>query len=262
MQEYISDIILIILMISLDFCPVCNSSSIGQYQSAGTAPHIKHEIMPKGFVRAAVLSRYSECHNCNLIFQNPRLSDSELKKYSSLGYYRQQLNLTEKQIDDDEEQRAKVDAQIIKKNIGEVSSHLDVGGSRGYFLDAIGAKNKVIVEPNIKYPKVRGLKVYPELNKVPAQKFDLVTMVHVLEHVPKPLEYLKYITSFVDKDGYLVIEVPTWESPGGPLRLAHLYYFEPDVLKLMCKQIGLSVEYTEFTPHLVLICKKKDLRFN
>lgn len=242
-------------MITLKVCPNCDSDQIAPYFQIGTAPLLTSEIVPGVKVEVAVITHYSLCQNCRLIFQNPRMSDKELNKYYSKGYYRKQLNLTDKQIDEDEAYRTKVDLVIIKKFIGDVKSHLDLGGSRGYLLEAVGADQKVVVEPNVSYPKVNGVKVYPEMNKVTRKSFDLVTAIHVLEHVPKPLDYLKRMTKYVGKNGYLVVEVPTWKSPGGPLRLAHLSHFEPSVLRHMCLQVGLNIVHEEFTPHFLLICQ-------
>lgn len=241
-------------MITLNSCPICDSYRITQYNQAGTAPHVIHEIMPGVKVDAAIITRYCVCQDCNLIFQNPRLSDLELDEFYSQGYYRRTLNMTDKQMDDDEVYRAKIDAEIIKQYVGKLTSHLDIGCSRGYLLDAIGAAVRVGVESNVGYVSVKGVAVYPEINLVPQKSFDLVTAIHVLEHVPSPLDYLQSMAKFVSKSGHLVIEVPTWKSPGGPLRLAHLYHFEPDVLKLMCAQARLGVIHVQFTPHLMLIC--------
>lgn len=225
------------------------------YHQVGFAPQIKHEIMPEVLVDAAIISRYFACQNCHVIFQNPRMSDEELDKFYNEDYYRRTLNLTDDQISQDEVHRAEVDTEIIKRLIGKVSSHLDIGSSRGYLLDKVGASLKVGVEPNIEDTRVKGIEVYPKMGKVPQKSFDLVTAIHTLEHVPDPINYLRDMVKLLDKNGYLVIEVPTWKSPGGPLRLAHLFHFEPDVLRLLCKEVGLQVVHTEFTPHLLLICK-------
>lgn len=243
-------------MITLKSCPVCDSYQITPFQQAGFAPYVTHEIMPGVNVEAAIVSRYSTCQNCHVIFQNPRLSDKELVKFYSGGTYRRTLNLTNEEIDKDEAHRANVDVEIIKKYIGFVKSHLDIGCGSGHLLRGVGAKTKVGVETDEARVEVKDLKLYPEIDSVSQKSFDLVTAIHVLEHVSKPLNFLKKMAKFVGKDGYLIIEVPTWKSPGGPLRLAHLYHFEPDVLRFMCKQVGLRVEYTEFTPHLMLICQR------
>jgi len=241
-------------MIAINSCPVCDSNRIIPFRQ-GFAPHVNYEVMPGVQVRAAIITCYSVCQNCNVIFQNPRFSDSELKIFYSGDYYRKTINLTEEEMGRDEQYRAKADAEIIKQHVGKVIAHLDIGGSRGYLLGAVGADVRVNVEPNTSYSGVKGIEVYPEIKKVPRKTFDLVTAIHVLEHVPDPMDYLKEMIKLVDKNGHLVIEVPTWKSPGGPLRLAHLYHFEPDVLRWMCREVGLNVLETKFTPHLLLICK-------
>ncbi len=184
------------------------------------------------------------------------MTDSELDKFYSEGHYRRTLNLTDEVLDKDEEYRAKTDAEIIRKNVSKVTSHLDVGCGRGYLLNKVGAKIKVGVEPDADRLKYKSIMLYSKVSDVPQEPFDLVTATHVLEHEPDPLNFLKAMVRLINKDGNIIIEVPTWKSPGGPLRLAHLYHFEPDVLRLMCKEVGLEVEHTEFTPHLVLICKR------
>ncbi len=242
-------------MITLKSCPNCNTLIIPEYQIVNGGS-VATEIMPGVKVNAVITVRYCICQNCRIIFQNPRLTDKELDRFYSQNYYRKSINLTSKEIDKDELNRAEFDAEIIKKHVGKVKSHLDIGGSRGYLLNKIGAQDKVIVEPNVKYPKVKDLKFYKDINNVPTQLFDLVTVIHTLEHVSRPFDYLKKMFKLLKKGGYLVVEVPTWKSPGGPLRLSHLYHFDPSVLRHMCIELGLKIEHEEFTPHLLLICKK------
>lgn len=243
-------------MITLNSCPVCGGS-INVFPQIGFAPTVSCKIMPDVNVEAAIISRYSICQSCHLIFQNPRMSDQELEKFYSGGSYRRMINMTDEQKDDDEMYRAKNDAKIIKDKLGEdIRSHLDIGCSRGFLLQEVDAKLKVGVEPDIQYIKVSGVGVYPKMNKVPQKPFDLVTAIHTLEHVSDPVKFLKDMTDRVSDKGHLVIEVPTWKSPGGPLRLPHLYHCEPDVLRLLCQQVGLKIVQTEFTPHLFLICQK------
>lgn len=241
-------------MITLKSCPVCESYLVKEFQIVPSAEIIV-QIIPDVKVNAQIITRYCVCQNCNLIFQNPRLSDAELDKYYSTGYYRRTINQPPEGMDAGEVNRAKTDAEIIKRYVGKVTSHLDIGCGRGYLLDAIGASVRVGTESNVGYVSVKGVEVYREMNQVRPKKFDVVTVVHVLEHVPYPLDFLKKVTKFVGKSGHMVIEVPSRETRGGPLGFAHLSYFEPDVLKKICKEVGLCVLHTEFTPHLLLICK-------
>lgn len=241
-------------MITLKSCPICDDRRFTQYRAvAGFI--LTYEVVPGAKVTAPVITYYYICQNCHLIFQNPRLSDLELDKFYGQGYYRRIIDMTDEQMDSNEASRAKIDAEIVKQHIGKVIAHLDIGCSRGFLLEAVGANVKVGVEPNVGYVKVRGVEVYPEMKQVPQKSFDLVTTIHVLEHVPAPLDYLQSMTKFVSKGGYLVIEVPSWETPGGPFGFPHLYHFEPDVLKHMCALAGLHVIHEQLTPHLMLICK-------
>jgi hypothetical protein len=242
-------------MVTLNECPVCGSDRILQYHQSGTSPHISFEIMPQVTVEAAIITRYWVCQDCNVIFQNPRMSERELDKFYSQGVYRKTLNLTDKQMDDDEAYRARIDVGIIRQYIDRPQAHLDIGSSRGYLLDLVDAPVKVGVESNLNYNRVTDVTVYQDMGQVLHKSFDLVTAIHVLEHVSTPLDFLQQMAVFVNKKGYLVVEVPTWKSPGGPLRLAHLYHFVPDVLKQLCQRAGLRVEDIQFTPHLMVICR-------
>ena len=241
-------------MITLESCPNCDSQSFVEFRivpGGGLTIEITNGVK----INALIVTRYCVCQDCKLIFQNPRLSDAELDIYYGSGYYRKTINPPPEGMDKGEENRAITDAEIIKQHIGKVKSHLDLGCGLGYLLGMVGADVKVGVESDVNYVKVKGLKVYKSMNQIRQKKFDLVTSIHSLEHVPHPLDYLRSMTGFVKKGGYLVIEVPSWKTRGGPLGFAHLSHFEPDVLRLMCTEVGLSIEHTEFTPHLVLICK-------
>lgn len=242
-------------MIKLKNCPICESPDVSQYRQFGAAPRVKYEIMPNVKVSAAILTSYFICKKCHVIFQNPRMSKRELEEYYKKGYYRRMINSPSKIIDEDEMHRAKFDSKIIKEVIGKVESHLDVGASRGFFLEKVGAELKVGIEPNIESIKNKEITAYAKIGKVPKRKFALVSAIHTLEHLPDPLKSLREMVKFVEKDGYVVIEVPTWKSPGGPLRLSHLFHFEPDVMRFICKEVGLEIVETKFTPHLLVVCK-------
>lgn len=249
---------IIVKMITLVSCPVCSSKNISKYHESGYAPVVVHQIMPNVFVDALVVTNYFKCLSCNVLFQNPRMSDSELKKFYSQGYYRKVINLTDKEKDQDEKARADTDSKIIIQKLGKIKSHLDVGCSRGYLLRKVGAVQKIGVDEDNKNVTLSGIKVHKEIDDLKGKKFDLVSAIHTLEHVPDPISFLKSLYDLVSDGGHLVLEVPTWKSPGGPLRLPHLYHFEPDVLRLLCRQVGLKVIDTEFTPHLFLICRREN----
>ncbi|MCK5664178.1 MAG: methyltransferase domain-containing protein, partial [Thiotrichaceae bacterium] len=46
------------------------------------------------------------------------------------------------------------------------------------------------------------------------EKFDVITLSHVIEHVHQPVEVLKYCYSLLKPDGFLWLETPNIESEG------------------------------------------------
>lgn len=247
-------------MIILKSCPICDSQNLVHPAHVSLGPKLPFEIMPAVQVDTFIINYYSMCQSCSLIFQNPRMADDELERYYSKGYYRNMVYGKREGADNFEIRRAEIDSEIIKSYMGKVASHLDIGCSRGYLLDALGAGTKIGVEPYGSYVKVSGIKVYSKVSMVPPKLFDLVTVIHVLEHVSDPLSLLQTAVKFVDKDGYLVIEVPAAEMKDGKKKLSldfvHLFHFELDVLNRLCRQVGLRILHIHFTPHTLLICKK------
>ena len=139
---------------------------------------------------------------------------------------------------------------------------LDFGcGAGGFMLEARKIAASVIgVEPERKlYPffDEQNLTVFPSLSEVPDSfSPDIVTMFHVLEHIPDPLSTLHAIKKLFFKKGRenkkLIIEVPNANDALLSLYLndsfsrftywsCHLYLFTEDNLKVLAEKVGFSV---------------------
>ncbi|MFN9805422.1 MAG: class I SAM-dependent methyltransferase [Betaproteobacteria bacterium] len=74
-------------------------------------------------------------------------------------------------------------------------------------------------------------------------EFDLITMFHVLEHVPDPAAALRRLGSWLRPGGHLYIEVPNAltavSSPSNLYHRAHLYYFAAAPLASVGERAGL-----------------------
>lgn len=81
---------------------------------------------------------------------------------------------------------------------------------------------------------------------VEAGSLDLVTLYHVLEHIPNPADALLHCRSWLKPGGVLVVEVPnftsTQQAPGHQFIKGHLYYFHREALSALGRRCGFRCE--------------------
>ena len=156
----------------------------------------------------------------------------------------------------------------------KAKSILDIGSGRGwilYFLKkyfkydrAVGTQ---IATNAFKFSKEKlKLEIYNKdlLELSLEKKFDIVSILHVLEHVEKPEEYIKKIYELLGEGGILFIEVPNYNAWARKLTgkhwLAldlkhHLFFFTPKSLTTLLNKYNFkikkletfSLEYSTFT---------------
>ncbi len=87
--------------------------------------------------------------------------------------------------------------------------------------------------------------------ELPHSFFDLVTMMHVLEHTHRPIENLRAISDVLRDGGRLVVTVPNFASAEARVFRRcwmgldvprHLYFFTPQSLCSMIESAGFSVQ--------------------
>ena len=146
-------------------------------------------------------------------------------------------------------------------------SLLDVGAGGGeftYLSSKLGFTSEGI-EPNIGYSnfarKEYGINVktghLADINK----KFDLITMFHVLEHIPNPIKTFKLLYEILNKEGILFIEVPNIEtkdaSPNNIYFKAHIHYFSAPTLTSAASKYFEKID-EDIGSNLRVLFKRKD----
>lgn len=138
---------------------------------------------------------------------------------------------------------------------------LDIGCGSGLYLallknigwDTYGVEvNKYACE----YAKNLGINIFcGELEEAnfPSNYFDVIRIVHVLEHLPFPLQSFMEIRRILKPNGIIYLEIPNqrsfafkcfkerWLSVDG-----HLYAFSPFTLNFLCKKVGLYIKKIKF----------------
>lgn len=92
------------------------------------------------------------------------------------------------------------------------------------------------------------------LEDLPASgDYDVVLLVHVLEHLPHPTRALRQIAGLLRPQGKLYVEVPNFglphAAPGKQFHYAHIYNFTARTLQMLTAKTGFRIERTISRPH-------------
>jgi SAM-dependent methyltransferase len=196
--------------------------------------------------------QYRICGRCGLVFQSPRMNQAALDRFY-MEQYRKTVQDSEGPTDKDlrvQAGRARALAQFVHRDTAEIRRHLDIGSSAGALLVRFRSDygcESVGIEPGEAYRAYaaqKKLRVVPDLETLEAggeSAFDLVSMSHVLEHLPDPLAYLAHLRQrWVAPNGWLLIEVPNLYGHQ-TFELAHLFAFSAATLGEILRQAGFEI---------------------
>lgn len=158
--------------------------------------------------------------NCLFIFVVP-VPDNLDKVYSTHPNIRtEDINL--RQLDVGIKKNKNISFSLNLINSSRISSVLDIGSRNGNFLLAIKKSGRVLsaigIEPNSsawQYCRSLGLDVrhgFFSKEIVGNQKFDLINMADVIEHVTNPRIFIKQATQLLNQNGLILIRTPNLSS--------------------------------------------------
>lgn len=196
------------------------------------------------------------CRNCGLVYQSPRMTAAEANEFYAAAY-RRLYQGDEDPIRKDlavQDLRAASLLDFIRPYVGSVDRHLDIGCSAGALLQATRSayhSQPVGVEPGMAYrtyARGQGLTVYASLDELRQNDdgaFDLVSLSHVLEHLPNPVAYLSDLsTSLLVPGGWLLLEVPNLYAHDC-FEVAHLFSFTAATLGNVVGRAGYEIIHQE-----------------
>ena len=145
---------------------------------------------------------------------------------------------------------------------------LDVGAGGGeftYLSSKLGFTSQGI-EPNIGYSNYAreeyGINIATgQLSDVNDENFDVITMFHALEHIPDPVKTFGLLFELLQKDGFLLIEVPNIEtndaSPKNIYFKAHIHYFSAATLVCAASKYFEKIDIVSDSNLRILFKRKK-----
>jgi SAM-dependent methyltransferase len=218
-------------------CPLCGSTASSPFDQREFRGHPVTNVI---------------CQACGLVYQSPRMTQVESLSFYDTEYrllYQGQEGPNPKDLAV-QTARAQVALDFVRQQIKSSTHILDIGSSAGILLQQLQAHYQCRacgVEPGTiyrRYAQSFGLEVFSSLEELHAtglSHFNLVSMMHVLEHLPNPVEYLKNISDkFLEPDGWLLLEVPNLYAHDC-FEVAHLVSFSAHTLTQVVQKAGYRV---------------------
>jgi SAM-dependent methyltransferase len=192
---------------------------------------------------------YGICKACGIVFQFSRIADQN--KFYMQGDYRKAI-----------QGHGRVDGRILTEQANRVENLmpfmefetvnrvLDIGSSTGMLLETLAEKydcEVLGIEPGEAQRMSAAAPAFSDLDLLDESywySFDLITMIHVLEHLKDPADYLVQLHNFIADGGYLMIEVPNLYTEN-TLLTPHTVSFTPETLTNTLAFAGWKVEWLE-----------------
>lgn len=185
-----------------------------------------------------------QCTKCGTLRLNPYMSDSAIETYYKEIYGPiKRKNMTAEALFTRQSRSADDLFGVVSTQVAKDAQLLDYGsgaGGRMSRFKAEGYPNVHLFDYDKKYLDYgvsQGFKAHAEGNR-----YDMVTLSHVLEHVNQPVEFLqKLARDYLKPNGKVYIEVPLFEEHEkliGDFHLAHKFYFTRASLTILAELAG------------------------
>ena len=237
----------------LSNCPVCQSSSIKP-----TLKCIDYTVTQEEF-------EIYHCQSCNFKFTNPRPGQTEINRYyeseNYISHSGTQKGFINKLYHIVREFTLKRKLHLINhKANNKQKTILDIGCGTGAFLKTCKANGWIIkgVEPDEKTREIAsaytGSEIGEDIFGVRDEKFSIITMWHVLEHVHDLNSNIKDIKNLLAADGKLIVAVPNHKSYDAEVYTQywaaydvprHLSHFNIESIKALMTRNNLKVSETK-----------------
>ncbi len=240
----------------ITYCPVCSSAKVEKWSDARDYEYFS----------VTSVYHYYECKNCGSIFIFP-LPIHELKTIYPPNYY-SFVTKGKNVVTSIKEWLDKIYfRKILKKVQGNNLNILDVGGGTGWLLDQlkkcdarvaftqvvdIDDQASAIAEKNGHSYFCGTIETFETENK-----FDLVLLLNLIEHVADPLAVLKKCESLLNENGLILIKTPNTKSLdarlfkksywGGLHCPRHWVIFSEKSFRLMISQTSLIINKLKYT---------------
>lgn len=231
-------------------CPVCKHQ------------HFTKALVCKDFTVSKEDFELVDCQKCGFRFTNPRPEADKIGRYYQSEEYISHSDTNKGLISKVYRSVRQITLRsklklVTEINGGKTGSLLDIGCGTGYFLQTCQQAGWKIsgVEPDA---GARALAQQQTNSTIESdflaanynEKFDVITLWHVLEHIHRLDENIAKLKTLIGTTGKLVIAVPNhasgdaqhyqeyWAAYDVP---RHLYHFTPQTMQTLAEKNGMKI---------------------
>ncbi len=249
-------------------CPICQSETYEQIQKELGKSITSDSCMVDNKISNQI------CNKCGNVFNESGSRDSIKSFYSDSYKLMDQSSEAETKFFSEQSSvtHSKMILNLLLNNVSlsEKGNVLDIGCGKGNFLFEFSmAKPKW----NITGIEISKSALFHARKKLPKadlredlfkndfdKKFDLVVALNVLEHLEQPIEFLKDITSTLDENGLVLLDIPNFKvNPVDLFVFDHLIHFTRETLENLLTLSELKIVKIIENPNrvpLFVICTK------
>lgn len=249
------------------FCKLCGSSKAEEILNINDCADTYFDYL--GVDYSSMNRFFKKCLNCGLIYKSIYMTEATKEKYYNrfrdIGlrnetheeYFKRITRLPSNKSENFERYK------FLKPFLKDRGKHMDIGGGLGVFC--YGFQNffpnwkSLNIEPTDgadKIAKKHGVLSYnmyltESSAELLGQDFDLITVNHVLEHVDKPINFLKLLKSFMKNEGLIFIDVPSSLDIGyldkthDRFMSHHEVIFDNNIIEQIAIEAGLKILLNE-----------------
>jgi len=253
-------------------CHVCNSDDIKQIKAPQNFSQVTSDCRPWNSKLKMVI-----CSNCGVVQKliNSDWVEDTKKIYDEYQVYAQGSGNEQLIFDSTIGYSIPRSEKIVmwlnnEINLPQSGKLIDIGCGNGSFLKQFNNKNSEWLLNGLELDN-RNEKI---INSIPntelkvceiseiKEEYDLVVLIHALEHIIDPLTFLKKIKSILKKTGSIFIEIPNLKmAPFDILIADHCSHFTVETLEILLNKAGFVINKIseDFIPkEITLIASVKE----
>jgi SAM-dependent methyltransferase len=239
----------------LDKCPLCISTNIKKIK-------LNRIFVTSDVKRSNFIPVLCECSNCSHIFKiiNIELLSSINLIYANYEIYKlsngqpELINFTNN-ISKNQTLINFIELKINKSNPGK-KLWLDYGCGNGSLIDEVKILygESFFIEGYDQYVESTRNDITNKIENLESKVYDVISLVHVLEHVEQPVQLVKSLLKKLKQDGFIVINIPNIiMNPYDLFVVDHLHHFNKYSLNMISRILGnIKIDYYDLIDNQIL----------